>query len=125
MRSRLDLARHVLDHAYRTLALNVENLSLEEALFVPEGGYRSVLGTLKHAAGWSHVYRSFAFEASPKHWNEIEWPGGCRDTIVKSRDYILDMIAWFDQSHRLWMGALAGEEDAQGLITTAGSLGWA
>ncbi len=29
---------------------NVEKLTVEEALFVPEGGYRSILGTLKHAA---------------------------------------------------------------------------
>ena len=59
MRSRLDLTCHLLDHAYQIMKENLDGLTLDEALFVPEGGYRSVLGTLKHAVGWSHVYRSY------------------------------------------------------------------
>jgi len=111
MRSKLDLTRHLLDHAYQTMAKNVENLSLEEALFVPEGGYRSIIGTLKHAAGWSHVYHSYAFDFNPKHWNDIDWPHGLRDTIVKSKDYVEDVIAWFDESHRRWMVSLSSIDD--------------
>lgn len=94
------------------MAMNVKSLSLEEALFVPEGGYRSILGTLKHAAGWSHVYHSYTFDSSPKHWNEIDWPHGLRDTIIKSKGYIEDVISWFDQSHRLWMESLSSIDDA-------------
>lgn len=40
---------YLLDHAYQTLKDNLRGLTLAEALFVPQGGYRSVLGTLKHA----------------------------------------------------------------------------
>jgi len=113
MHTRLDLARHFLERAYRTMAANVENLTLEEALFVPRGGYRSVLGTLKHAAGWSHVYRSYAFDPAPKHWREINWPHGLRDTIVKSEGYLQDVIVWYDLAHSQWMQSLAGVEEAQ------------
>ena len=79
MRSGLELTRHLLDNAYQTLDANLESLTLEEALFVPEGGFRSVLGTLKHAAGWSHVYRSFAFDREPRNWHQLQWPRGLRD----------------------------------------------
>ena len=54
------------------LADNVCGLRIDEALFVPPGGYRSTLGTLKHIAGWSHVYRSYAFDAEPRHWEHID-----------------------------------------------------
>jgi hypothetical protein len=73
----------------------VENISLEEALFVPAGGYRSILGTLKHAAGWSHVYRSYAFDPDPRHWSQIAWPHGLRDTVFASERYLADVIEWF------------------------------
>jgi hypothetical protein len=79
------MALHLLNHAHGTMARNVERVTLDEALFVPEGGYRSVLGTLKHAAGWSHVYRSYAFDTHPRYWNEIGWPHGLRDTIIGHR----------------------------------------
>jgi len=49
------------------LADNVGGLRINDALFVPPGGYRSTLGTLKDVAGWSHVYRSYAFDAEPSH----------------------------------------------------------
>ena len=66
MRSRVELTRRVLDRAYRTATDNLAGLALEEALFVPAGGYRSVLGTLKHTAAWSHVYHSFAYDPEPR-----------------------------------------------------------
>jgi hypothetical protein len=45
------------------------------------GGYRSILGILKHTAGWSHVYHSYAFDATPRHSNAVDWPRGLRDTV--------------------------------------------
>jgi hypothetical protein len=105
--SKLELTRQFLDYAYQTVKGHLSHLTLEEALFVPQGGYRSVLGTLKHAAGWSHVYRSYAFDLQPQHWAEIAWPHGLRDTIIKSEQYLQDIIAWFDDAHRLWLADLA------------------
>jgi hypothetical protein len=113
MRSRLDLALHVLDHAYQAMKANVRGVALDEALFVPPGGYRSILGTLKHAAGWSHVYRSFAFDPQPRHWREVDWPHGRRDTIEKTDSYLRDVIAWFDDAHRRWLDGLAGLREEQ------------
>ncbi len=111
MRTSLELAVHLLDHACREMDRNVGSVTLAEALFVPVGGYRSVLGTLKHAAGWSHVYRSYAFDAGPRHWTETDWPRGLRDTVVKSQEYLKEVIAWFDQSHRDWLRDLSGLSD--------------
>ena len=64
----------MIDQAFQMLADNVRGLRIDEALFVPPGGYRSTLGTLKHIAGWSHVYRSYAFDAEPRHWEHVDWP---------------------------------------------------
>jgi len=89
------------------------DLSLEEALFVPNGDYRSILGTLKQAAGWSHVYRSFAFDRHPKHWMQIDWPHGLRDTVIKSDQYLQDVIHWFDDAHRLWLEDLGRKSEVQ------------
>lgn len=61
-----------MDYAAQLMIRHVDGISLEAALFVPTGGYRSVLGTLKHAAAWSHVYRSYAFDPEPRHWHEID-----------------------------------------------------
>jgi uncharacterized damage-inducible protein DinB len=107
MRSRVELARHLLDHAYRTVDDNLAGLTLDEALFTPAGGYRSVLGTLKHTAAWSHVYHSFAFDPAPKSWTEIGWPRGLRETVEPSRSYLDEVIAWFGRSHEVWMRSLA------------------
>jgi hypothetical protein len=98
---------HLLGYAYQTVKDNLQGLTLDEALFAPAGGYRSVLGTLKHAAGWSHVYRSYAFDPHPRHWAQIDWPHGLRDTIIKSEQYLQDVIEWFDHAHRGWMEDLA------------------
>jgi hypothetical protein len=114
MRSRVELARHLLDRAYRTAADNLAGLSLDEALFVAPGGYRSVLGTLKHTAAWSHVYHSFAFDPAPKHWTEIAWPRELRETVEPSQPYLDEVLAWFDQSHQSWLRSL-GEVDEERL----------
>ncbi len=113
MRSQVQLTRDMLEGAYSMMMRNVENASLEEALFVPEGGYRSILGTLKHAAGWSQVYHSYAFDHRPRDWNEIDWPHGMRDTIIASEQYLMDVIEWFKGSHRKWtddLGSVTGEQ---------------
>lgn len=112
MQSALELAIDTLQHAFGTMSGNVAELSLHEALFVPRGGYRSVLGTIKHAAGWSHVYRSYAFDPSPTHWLQLSWPRGLRDTVVKEKAYVDEVIRWFTQAHEMWLEALSPLSDA-------------
>jgi hypothetical protein len=107
LRSKVELSRHLLQHSYQTMKNHLENITLEEALFIPEGGYRSVLGTLKHAAGWSQVYRSYAFDQNPQHWTQIDWPHDLRDEIIISKRYLNDVIDWFDKLHLMWMEALS------------------
>ena len=113
MSSKLEIARHMLEYAYQTMKGHLARLSLEEAIFVPQGGYRSVLVTLKHAAGWSHVYCSYAFDPQPHHWAELDWPHGLRDTIIKSEPYLQDVIAWFDDAHRRWLTNLSQIQEDQ------------
>jgi hypothetical protein len=93
----------MLEAAYRIVLANVENVTLTEALFVPSGGYRSILGTLKHIAGWSHIYRSYAFDAQPQHWQDIAWPYGRRDTIIPNDEYFAALLNWFTEAHNLWL----------------------
>jgi len=111
MRSRIELTQHMLEHGYQEMMDNIQAVTLEEALFVPAGGYRSILGTLKHAAGWSSVYWSYAFEANPRHWKGTNWPLGLRDTVQKSQPYLDAVIAWFSDSHQRWMGSLSTLDD--------------
>ena len=113
MQSRLDLTRYTLEAAFNLMLRNVENVSLEEALYVPKGGYRSILGTLKHSAGWSHVYRSFAFDPRPLGWEEIDWPHGMRDTILATEEYWGDVIEWFKEAHEGWIANLEGLDNEQ------------
>jgi uncharacterized damage-inducible protein DinB len=112
-RSKSDLVIGFLEASYQYMIAHVKNLTLEEALFVPSGGFRSVLGTLKHAAGWSHVYRSYAFDENPKHWKEIDWPYGLRDTVEKSEAYLTVVIDWFHQAHQLWLDNLRSLQEDQ------------
>jgi hypothetical protein len=113
MRSRVELTEHLLEHACQSLRDNVSSLLVDAALFTPAGGYRSVLGTLKHAAAWSHVYHSFAFDSEPRGWSELDWPRGLRETVHTSQDYVDEIIGWFDDSHALWMRSLSALEDEQ------------
>ena len=113
MPSKVEMTQQVLEHAYRAMKDNLRNVTLEEALFVPVGGYRSILGTLKHAAGWSHVYRSYAFDPEPKDWAQIDWPQGLRETILPSEAYFHEVIAWFDDAHRRWLENLGQVSDDQ------------
>jgi hypothetical protein len=83
------------------LTANLRSLTLDEALF-SAGGYRSILGVLKHVGGWAHVYRSYALDPDPKHWDHTSWPRGLRDEAVLSKDYLDEVIAWIDQAMREW-----------------------
>jgi hypothetical protein len=89
---------------------NVRSLTLDEALFAA-GGYRSILGVLKHMGGWVHVYRSYAFDPTPKHWDHISWPRGLRDTVELSPEYLSEVVAWLTEGLEAWEDALAGVED--------------
>jgi uncharacterized damage-inducible protein DinB len=113
VKSRVELMKTFLDRSYRIAADNLLGLTLDEALFLPTGGYRSVLGTLKHMAGWSHIYRSFAFDAAPKGWREIAWPRGLRDTVEVSQSYLEEIVAWFDLAHQHWLHSLSEIDDVQ------------
>ena len=113
MRSRVELTHDMIEDAYSTMVRNIEHVSLEEALFVPEGAYCSILVTLKHAAGWSHVHRSYAFDEKPQHWKDITWPHGLRDTITASEGYLNDLIEWFKESDRKWRNDLDGVSDEE------------
>ena len=90
---------------------NVRSVNLEEALF-SAGGYRSIVGVLKHMGGWVHVYRSYAFDVQPVHWADLAWPRGLRDQIDASTEYVDEVIAWVNQGLAAWEQALARVEDA-------------
>jgi hypothetical protein len=113
MRSRLELTQYLLNSAFTILSDNLKGLTLDEALFVPPGGFRSVIGTLKHAAGWSHVYRSYAFDDPPTSWYNLQWPHELRDTIIKSEAYLADVVHWLNQSHELWLQNLGRVQDEE------------
>src|SRR5688572_20750298 len=63
-----EFARGLIVVAHGMLHQHLRKLTLDEALF-SGAGYRSILGVLKHTGGWAHVYRSYAFDERPKHWN--------------------------------------------------------
>ena len=113
MRSRIELTLHLLEAGFGVMADNLKNLTLAEALFAPPNCYRSILGTVKHTAGWSHVYRSYAFEAAPTHWRDLPWPGELRDTIVKSDAYLAEVIGWLDLSNQLWQQDLRRTQEEE------------
>ena len=105
MRTRAELATAALTSAHDQLVRNVRALTLDEALQVA-GGYRSILGILKHTASWSQVYQSYAFEAQPRHMRAIDWPRGLRDTIETSQAYLDELLAWYEESYRRWVNSV-------------------
>jgi uncharacterized damage-inducible protein DinB len=104
----LVLSRAQLARTRDDFARNVQSLTLEEALF-SAGGHRSILGVSKHIAGWLHVYRSYAFDAQPRHWAQADWPRGLIDTVETSEPYLREVLAWIDTAFEAWDGALANE----------------
>jgi hypothetical protein len=106
MATTAERAVSILTAARRTLDSSVRGLTLDEALD-PAGGMRSILGVLKHAAGWSHVYHSYTFESPPRHWNAVDWPRGLRDTIDPSQAYVDEIVAWVHVSQERWIAAVS------------------
>jgi uncharacterized damage-inducible protein DinB len=98
------LARALLEDAHHTFVENVRGLSIGEALEAA-GGYRSILGLVKHVAGWSAVYRSYAFDEEPRHWAETDWPRGLRDRIEPSEAYLGEVLDWFERSYERWLAS--------------------
>jgi hypothetical protein len=88
-----------------TLLGNIKDVSLDEALQAG-GGYRSILGILKHTAGWSWVYHSYAFDDAPKHWAQTAWPRGLRDTIETTQAYHDEIVEWLEASSEAWKASL-------------------
>ena len=109
-----DLARAVLTDAHRRFLDNTRAITLDEALF-SAGGYRSILGIAKHVAGWSEVYRSYAFETEPRHWDQTAWPLGLRDRIEPTKEYLDQVLDWFELTYERWLASLqdAGDLDVQ------------
>jgi len=105
-----DRYRSFLASAHQVLKANIASLTLDEALFAA-GGYRSILGVLKHLGGWAHVYRSYAFDAEPKHWDGTSWPRGMRDEVDCSKEYLDEVIAWIDDALQAWDADLAAVSD--------------
>jgi Protein of unknown function (DUF664) len=106
------LARAVLEGAHDTLIDNVRNVSIDEALDAA-GGFRSILGLVKHVAGWSAVYHSFAFDEEPRHWDQTDWPRGMRDAIEPSDAYFQEVLAWFEHSYGRWLASTAEPADLE------------
>ncbi|HEU4355297.1 MAG TPA: DUF664 domain-containing protein [Actinomycetota bacterium] len=100
-----EMARAALESSRRMFLDNVAGVSLEEALDA-SGGYRSILGLVKHTAGWSTVYHSHAFDEAPRSWTEADWPRGLRERIDPSQAYLEELLAWFERSAQLWLGSV-------------------
>jgi len=110
MSSEHAFARAVLEHAHEMLVSNVEGISIEEALEAA-GGYRSILGILKHVAAWNAVYHSYAFDPEPRHWRQTQWPRGLRDHIEPSSEYLQELVDWFETVYGRWLESLATIDD--------------
>src|SRR5438552_18905118 len=110
MRTRAQLAAHLLQTARDTLAANIAHLTLDEAL-QPAGGHRSIFGILKHTAAWSRVYYSYAFEPEPKHWRKTDWPRGLRDTIDPSPAHVDQPLVWLEAPFQQWLSFFLAASD--------------
>jgi hypothetical protein len=106
------LARAVLEAAHDTFIDNVRNVSVDEALDAA-GGFRSILGLMKHVAGWSAVYHSYAFDEEPRYWDQTDWPRGMRDAIEPSEAYFQEVLAWFEHSYGRWLASTAEPADLE------------
>ena len=104
------LARAILEEAHRTFVDQVRDLTIDETLDAA-GGYRSCLGVMKHVAGWSAVYLSYAFDEEPRHWDATEWPRGFRDRIEPSAAYVDEILVWFEQTYDAWLACVADPAD--------------
>ena len=110
MTSEHAFARVVLEQAHGMFTSNIEGISIEEALEAA-GGYRSILGILKHVAGWNAVYYSYTFDPEPRHWRQSEWPRGLRDRIEPTSEYLQELVDWFESIYGRWLEALPAIDD--------------
>jgi uncharacterized damage-inducible protein DinB len=102
MRVEKGMVRRTLETARQTFLDNVRSVSIDEALDAA-GGYRSTVGLIKHTAGWTEVYRSYAFDDEPTSWTEIDWPFGLRERIELSPDYLDAIRAWYEEASARWL----------------------
>jgi hypothetical protein len=102
-------ARKLLEEAHEMFVDNVEEVSIEEALD-PVGGFRSIVGIVKHTAGWNAVYFSYAFDPDPCHWDDTDWPRGMRVEIDPSREYLDELLRWFDVVYGRWLDSIEGAD---------------
>jgi DinB family protein len=107
----VEFALQLLNRAQSSFADNVKSLTLDEAL-CSAGGYRSILGVLKHMGGWVHVYWSYAFDDDAKHWARTTWPRGLRDTIDPTADYLAEVVSWIEAGLQRWQERVGGLDDA-------------
>jgi uncharacterized damage-inducible protein DinB len=98
------LAQAAFEEAHRTFTDNVRGISLDEALDAG-GGFRSILGLIKHTVGWSAVYHSFAFDDAPRTWEQIEWPRGLRDQIEPTEAYLHEILEWSVLTQERWLAS--------------------
>ncbi|MEX0750578.1 MAG: DinB family protein [Dehalococcoidia bacterium] len=105
MRTRAELAVATLTSARDQLTRNLRTLTLDEAL-QSAGGFRSIVGILKHTASWSHVYQSYAFDAQPRHMRSLDWPRGVYDTIETSQAYLDELVEWYEDSYGRWVASV-------------------
>ena len=108
------LAHSVMKSAHDTFVENIRDVSIDEAMEAA-GGYRSVLGLMKHVAGWSAVYHSFAFDEEPRRWKDTDWPRGLRDRIEPSEAYLREVLDWFERRYRQWLASTAEPADLAAL----------
>jgi hypothetical protein len=106
------LLRATLEESHRAFVENLRGVSIDEAVFAA-GGYRSILGIAKHTAAWSAVYHAYAFEPSPRHWDETDWPRGLRNRIEPTKAYLDEVFGWFEQTYARWVDSLMEVEDLE------------
>jgi len=110
---RTDVAHRVADvflvQARDAFVANVRGLSLEEALDAA-GGFRSILGLMKHTAGWSAVYHSYAFDEPPRHWDAVDWPRGLIERIEPTSEYVDEILTWFEGTADSWLTSVAATD---------------
>lgn len=104
------LARAMFEEAHRTFVDNVRGISIEEALDAG-GGFRSILGLMKHTVAWSAVYHSFAFDDEPRSWDQTDWPRGLRDEIEPAEAYMQEILEWSERTYERWLTSTEAPAD--------------
>jgi hypothetical protein len=66
---------------------------------------------MKHTAGWTVVYHSYAFDESPRSWTDIAWPRELRERIEPTEEYVDEVRRWFRRSSKRWIESIDGPVD--------------